>query len=52
MANSDVVNLVVTAVTEMFTYMLPVIAFMTGVVFMVSWLMYITVGIGGRVFKG
>jgi len=52
MASEDIVNLVVTCATDTFTYMLPLIGFMAGLSFIVHWLMYITVGIGGKVFKG
>jgi len=52
MANEDVVNLVVAAAADMFQYMLPIIGVLAGITFMVSWLMYLTVGLGNRVFRG
>jgi hypothetical protein len=51
MANTDVINLILSNVLSMVTYMLPVIALLSGVVFMVSWLMNLTLGLGRRVFK-
>jgi hypothetical protein len=51
MANSDVVNLIASTATDFFTYMLPIIAFMTGIIFITSFLMYATVGVVRKTFK-
>lgn len=52
MANTDVINLIISTVADYFTYMLPVIALMAGITFMVSFLMSVTLGMGRRTFKG
>jgi hypothetical protein len=52
MASSDVVNLIITTVASYFTYMLPVIAILAGITFMVSFLMSVTMGLGRRTFRG
>lgn len=52
MANSDVVNLIISATTNMVTYMLPIIALMTGITFIFTFLVSITVGLGRRTFRG
>jgi len=49
MANTDVVNLILTATSEMFVYMLPVIAIMAGITFITSFLFDVTFGAYKRV---
>ena len=44
MANSEVLDLVIQSVTSTITYMLPVVAFLAGVNFVVGWLMSILFG--------
>lgn len=51
MTNTEVVTQLVTIFGEFITFMLPIIGLMAGLAFVVTWLMYITVGIGRRVFK-
>jgi len=49
-ANSDVITLLITTFNDAFTYLLPIIGFMAGVNFLVTWLMSITMGLGKRTF--
>lgn len=51
MTNTEVVSQLVTIFGEFITFMLPIIGLMAGLSFIVTWLMYLTVGIGRRVFK-
>lgn len=51
MASADVVAQIITMTRDFLAYMLPVIATLAGIGFIISWLMYITVGMGRRVFK-
>lgn len=51
MANSEVVNLIVSTTAEYFVYMLPIIGILAGITFMVSFLMAVTFGMGRRAFK-
>lgn len=43
MANTEIVDLVLSMTSEMFTYMLPIIGIMTGVVFITSFLFDVTI---------
>lgn len=52
MANSAVVDLIVSTVTDAMTYMLPIIALLAGINFIVSWFMSVTMGLGRRTFRG
>jgi hypothetical protein len=52
MANTDVINLILLTVKDYFTYMLPIIGIMAGIVFIFSALMYVTIGLGRHTFKG
>ncbi len=52
MANTDLVNLIVSTVSSYFTYMLPIIGILAGISFMVSFLMSVTMGLGRRTFRG
>ncbi len=52
MATSDVINLILVTVKDYFTYMLPIIGIMSGIIFIFTALMYVTVGLGRRTFKG
>jgi len=49
MANTEIVNLILQATTEMFTFMLPVIAIMAGITFITSFLFDVTFGAYKRV---
>jgi hypothetical protein len=52
MASSDVVNQIISMTQDFLTYMLPIIAILSGINFMVTWLMSVTMGLGRRTFKG
>lgn len=52
MANTEIVDLIIQQTADMLTYMLPVIGIMAGIIFMISWLMSITIGLGRRTFRG
>jgi len=52
MANSDIIDIIITNVADMLVYLLPVIALLSGIIFMVSFLLYITIGLGRRTFRG
>lgn len=50
MASSEVVTLLIETIADYFTYMLPIIAVLSGIVFMVSFFMSVTMGLGRRTF--
>jgi type III secretory pathway component EscS len=52
MASADVVQTIISLVTDTLTYMLPVIAVLAGINFVITWIMSITFGFGRRTFKG
>lgn len=52
MANTDVINEIITMTADMMTYMLPVIAVLAGITLMISFLLSVTIGMGRRTFKG
>jgi hypothetical protein len=52
MTNTEVVSAIIGIVTDAMTYMLPIIAILAGINFMVSWLMSVTMGLGRRTFRG
>lgn len=52
MASSEVVDLIIAMVQDYFEYMLPIIGVLAGITFITSFLMYLTMGLGRRVFKG
>jgi len=52
MANSEVITTLMSMIGSMLTYLLPVIAFLAGVTFMVTWFMSVVFGMGRRTFKG
>lgn len=52
MIDTSIVNDIIATTQGYFTYILPVIAVMSGVVFIVSWLMSLTVGLAKRTFRG
>ncbi len=52
MANTEIIDIIIQTTSEFFIYMLPVIGVMSGIVFLVTWLMSITLGLGRRSFNG
>jgi hypothetical protein len=52
MANSEVITTLIDMISKMLLYLLPVIAFLAGVTFMVTWFMAVVFGMGKRTFKG
>ena len=52
MASSDVVVLIIEFTLSALTYLLPVIAILAGINFIVTWLMSLTMGLGKRTFRG
>ena len=50
MANTDVIDIIIDTTGEMFTYMLPVLGVMTGIVYITSFLLYVTIGVAKRPF--
>lgn len=52
MASADVIAQIITMTKDFLTYMLPVIGVMAGIIFVITWLMSITIGLGRRTFKG
>lgn len=52
MANTDIINLILTTTADAVTYLLPVLALMTGIVFIFSFLHSITIGSVRKTFKG
>lgn len=52
MANTEVINLIMQTVGELVVYMLPVIALLSGLTFIFSFLIYVTMGWSRRIFKG
>lgn len=51
MANTDVVSLIISTAAQYFTYMLPIIAVLAGITFMVSFLLSVTLGMGRRIMR-
>ena len=51
MANTDIVNLILTTAASTLTYLMPVIGIMTGIVFIFSWLYKITIGAAKHTFR-
>lgn len=49
MANTEIIDLILATVAEMFTYMLPVIGIMSGVIFITSFLFDVTLNAYKRV---
>lgn len=52
MANTEVIDVIMSMVAEYFTYMMPIIGVLAGVTFVVTFLMSVTLGFGRRTFKG
>lgn len=51
MANTEVIATIIELTQDYFTYMIPVIALLAGINFMVTWFMSLTMGLGRRTFK-
>lgn len=52
MASGEVVDLIVSTTADFMSYMVPIIAVMAGITFVVSFFMSVTLGMGRRTFKG
>lgn len=52
MANTEVVTVIIETVGDMLVYLLPVIGVMTGLTFITSFLLYVTLGQSRRIFRG
>jgi len=52
MANSAIIDLIIANVADMLTYMMPIIGLLSGIIFIVSFFLYVTIGLGRRVFRG
>jgi len=52
MANSEVVNLILTTTSDFFTYMMPIIGILAGISFVVSFFFTVVMGMGRRTFRG
>jgi hypothetical protein len=52
MASADVVTQIINLVQDFLTYMLPIIAVLAGINFLITWLMSVTMGLGRRTFRG
>lgn len=51
MANTQVIAEIISMTGDMLTYMLPVIAVLSGITLMISFLLSVTLGMGRRTFK-
>lgn len=51
MANTDIVNVIITTTADMIEYLLPIIAIMSGITFILTFLLSVTLGWGNRTFK-
>lgn len=52
MADTGVINLILQVAQSYMIYLLPIIGIMSGIIFIITWLMSITLGFGRRTFKG
>jgi hypothetical protein len=52
MANTAVIDTIISLVQQYFVYMLPIIALLSGITFMVSFFMEALLGWGKRTFRG
>lgn len=52
MANVEIITTIINLVKDMMTYMLPIIALLAGINFMLTWFMSVIFGHGRRAFKG
>jgi len=52
MANTEVVQIIIDTTASSLLYLLPVIAVLSGINFIVTWLMSITFGLARRSFRG
>lgn len=51
MANSEVVQLIITMTSEFMTYMLPIIATLAGITLVLSFFIYVTLGSARTIFN-
>jgi len=51
MANTEIIDSIIASVSELITYMLPIIALLTGVSFVFSFLISVTLGWGKKTFR-
>jgi len=51
MTNTEIVGEILLMTKDFLQFMLPIIGIMAGIIFIVTWLMSITVGSGRRTFK-
>jgi len=51
MANTDVINLIVSTTASYFTYMLPIIGVLAGLSFLMTFFFSVTMGLGRRTFR-
>lgn len=52
MASAEVVTTIIDLVKDMLTYMMPIIALMSGIMFCITWFHSVVFGFGRRTFKG
>jgi hypothetical protein len=52
MASADMVNLLLSFVGDTMTYMIPIIAVLAGLNFIITWFMSVVFGLGRQSFKG
>jgi len=50
MTNTEVVGQIVTMTTDLFAFMMPVIGVLAGIVFVTSFMLSVTLGLGKRTF--
>lgn len=52
MTNTEIVSAIVAMVGDLMEFMLPIIGIMSGIIFVVTFLISITLGFGRRTFRG
>lgn len=50
MANTDVINEIISVAGDAFTYLLPVVGIMAGIMFITTFLFAVTIGLAKRTF--
>jgi len=50
MANTELITIIIDTTGEMFTYMLPILGVMTGIVYITSFILHVTIGAAKRSF--
>jgi hypothetical protein len=51
MANAEIIAIIIDLVKEMMVYMLPIIALLAGINYMVTWFMGVVFGHGRKAFR-